>query len=119
MSNVTSVPLRTLPRSTQVPAGINVRLNRRAEHGRLRRGLKRKAYALPSNRSEFRDHVVAAGVINGVRRTELARKLEAAIVNIDGDDGVAAGDLCRHQACMSSEHFGQVANEVVKRLEAS
>jgi hypothetical protein len=50
------------------------RLNRGAEDGRLRRGLKRKAYALPSNRSEFRDHVVAAGVIDGVRRTELARK---------------------------------------------
>jgi hypothetical protein len=33
-----------------------------------------------------------------VRRAELARQREAAIVDVDRDDGIAARDLGRHQA---------------------
>src|SRR6266516_904786 len=42
--------------------------------------------------------MAAAGVVYSVRRAQLARKVEAALVDIDRDDGLAAGDFGRHQA---------------------
>ena len=56
-----------------------------------------KLHALARELADFGDNVAAAGVIDCVGRAEFARKLEPAVMDVNGDDRVAARDLRRHQ----------------------
>ena len=89
------------------------RFERLAQDFRQRGRLQRIAHAGAGELADFSHHIGAAGMIDGVGRADVARHLEPMIVDIDGDDRIAAGDLGRHQARQSdgadAEHHEGVA----------
>ncbi len=115
--------LRAAAGATQQDAdsGSHQRLDRLAEHGGPGRCLEREAHAVAGDPADIRDHVDAAGMIDHMGRAQLAREREPPVVHVDGDDRVAARDLCRHQARQAdradAEHGEGVAGLRFHRVE--
>ena len=79
-------------------AGRDQAIDRFAEHGGKRGGLKCVAGAEAGDFPDFRHDIAAVAVIDRVGGTNIARQRKPVLMHVDRDDRIAAGDLCRHQA---------------------
>ena len=96
ISKVTSLPLRALPRSTQVPPGISASMASRNTAGSADVSIDART-PRPGDGADVADGVAAGTVVDRVRRAELAGERKTMRMDVDRNDGIAARDLRRHQ----------------------
>ena len=96
VSNETSVPLRALPRSTQVPAGIRQSTASRNTAGSADVSSVKRAPS-PVDLPDFGNNVFTFGVIDRVGGTKVPRQSQPMRMDVDCDDRIAANDLRGHQ----------------------
>ncbi len=65
------------------------------------------------------DYIGAALVVDRVGRAKFTGERQASVVNVDGDDRIAAGDLRRHQARQPDRADAEHRNGIARQAGVS